>query len=403
MTLETRIRDAFERRANDVRQPGADGWPAIERRIERSHRIRMIGSTAGAVLVIAAALVAIPRLGGRSLEPVTPPISAPTAIPQLVARIPVRAVALAAGEEALWALTSGERVGDRGTLHRIDPARNGVTASIRVGMNPIAVAVGGGSVWVLNGEGCGSTQPCEPGVSPASAEAAEERSVWRIDVESLEIVDRVQVGTRYDLAYGASHAWAVVPGAEGLVRIEGSPAPDNAYRPWGSVAGAGRVRLAVGESLAWAVSEVADSDDRRPLLSVIDLSRRELVETIDIAGHGTAPDVAVGFGSAWVTTGTEASASGLMRIDPATRQIAARISLPDAAPVGLTSVTTGYGYVWATSGRGYLWKIDPTTNSAPIEPLLVGSPPPVPINAVVAGFGSIWVAADDGEIWRFDP
>jgi hypothetical protein len=403
MSLETKVREAFERHANDVRRSAGDAWPGVERRIERSHRIRMIGSLAGAAVVIAAAVVAGPRLGERTLEPVMPPISAPTDVPKLVARIPVRAVALAAGEDALWAITPSDTQG-RGMLRRIDPLSDRVTGAIRIGMDPVAVAVGEGSVWVLHGEGCGWTGPCEPGITPPSWTAAEALSVWRIDARSLEVEDRIRVGTRYDLTFDARHAWVASPGAEGLVRIEGSAEWENAYRPWGSVAGAGPVHLAIGGGTAWVVSHAAESDDRRPLLSVIDLSRRELIDVIDIvASGGATPDLALGFGSVWVTTGTETSASGLMRIDPASRRIVGRIALADAAPVGLTSITTGYGYVWATSTRGYLGKVDPSTNAAPIDPLLIGAAPPVSTSAVVAGFGSIWVAADDGEIWRFVP
>ena len=405
MSLETKIRDAFERHANDGRPGGAEVWPRIERRIERAHRWRMIASLAGAAVLVAVAVVAVPRFGGRMLEPVTPPISEPTDVPQLVARIPVRAVAMASGEDSIWALSSGDRDGDRGTLHRIDPETDRVTGSVRIGRDPSAVAVGAGSVWVLHGEGCGATRPCDPGVPPPSSfEAGDASSVWRIDPRTLAVEDRIYVGTRFDLTFSAGHPWiASTANEEGLARIELNRRPiDNATRPWGSIVGMGRVHLAVGDEMAWAVSETSASDDARPLLSVIDLSRREVVDVVSLVAHGTVPDVTLGFGSAWVTTGTETSASGLMRIDPSSRSLIALIVLPDAAPVGLTSVTPGYGYVWATSARGFLWKIDPTTNSAPIEPLLVGSSPPVPTNAVAAGFGSIWVAADDG-IWRFAP
>ena len=36
------------------------------------------------------------------------------------------------------------------TVVEIDPARNRIVRKIRVGRNPIAVAVGAGSVWVVN-------------------------------------------------------------------------------------------------------------------------------------------------------------------------------------------------------------------------------------------------------------
>src|SRR5688572_8206129 len=190
MSLETEIREAFERHATDAR-PGAYMWPMIEQRIRRAHRSRIIVSAVGAAIAITAVAVAVPRLGSRVVEPLVPPTSAPTAVPRLTAKIPLSAIDLASGLDALWALSLGEAEGEQGTLHRIDPATNRVTGRVRVGVDPSVVAVGEGSLWVLNGAECGTTGPCTPGQrQPLPGEAL---TLWRIDPRSLEVVGKIPV------------------------------------------------------------------------------------------------------------------------------------------------------------------------------------------------------------------
>lgn len=399
MSLETKIRDAFERHANDAR-PGTDVWKGVERRIRRSHRIRLAGSGIAVAALVAAIAVAVPRLTTtRSLEP-DAPTSAPGDVPVLSAKIPLNAVAIASGRDALWAVTDAGEVYLPGTLSRIDPGTNRVTGNVRIGVNPLAVAFGDGSVWVLHGEGCGSPEECQRMRDAREPSPQEVNSLWRIDPRSLEIKDTINVGPASDMTIAGGYGWTV--GAEyGLQRVDLRPDVMSPISVFGSVAGAGRTHLAIGGGYAWITSEVSETPGKA-FLSIIDLKRGALEEILDIIPSGTEPDVAFGFGSAWIVSSSESSASGLMRVDPATRRVIAHVTLQDAAPVGLTSVTTGYGYVWATSARGHLWKVDPITNSAPIDPILIGDTPPAYANAVVTGFGSVWVSGE-GQIWRFDP
>ena len=50
---------------------------------------------------------------------------------------------MAVGERAVWVANAKD-----GTVSRIDPATNQVTATVRVGGSPRDVAVGSGRVWV---------------------------------------------------------------------------------------------------------------------------------------------------------------------------------------------------------------------------------------------------------------
>jgi virginiamycin B lyase len=59
---------------------------------------------------------------------------------------------LDAGPDSLWSANS-----DAGTVSRIDPAANKVTATVRVGRGPRQLAVAPGYLWVSNLNG-GSLQ-----------------------------------------------------------------------------------------------------------------------------------------------------------------------------------------------------------------------------------------------------
>src|SRR2546425_266232 len=65
MSLESDLKEAFERRAGDVYlAPGA--WTRIEARVRRGYRMRLMGLILAAVAVVAGSVVAIPRLIDRA-------------------------------------------------------------------------------------------------------------------------------------------------------------------------------------------------------------------------------------------------------------------------------------------------------------------------------------------------
>src|SRR5262245_11426509 len=113
---------------------------------------------------------------------------------------------------------------------------------------------------------------------------------------------------------------------------------------------------------------------------------------------GSEPyNVAQGFGSVWVTV-----ARGLVRLDPATGAVIARIDV-GGRPWG---VATGGGAVWiANQEDSTVSPIDPSTNAivwrARLDQDPLSSTSPV---GVTIGGGSVW-AADNGsdKVWRLDP
>ena len=113
--------------------------------------------------------------------------------------------------------------------------------------------------------------------------------------------------------------------------------------------------------------------------------------------------VTAGFGSVWVGSSLNRT---LVRIDPATNKTLATISL-GAVPVGLA---VGEGAVWAVGGgdpanprsgplvgEAFLMRIDPLTNTVSARLPLEGA------YGVAVGAGAIWVASAREHLWRVDP
>src|SRR5262245_44460045 len=142
--------------------------------------------------------------------------------------------------------------------------------------------------------------------------------------------------------------------------------------------------------------------DTRGRLSVTSTARLSVVRPLPRADQtipvGSDPyNVAEGFGSVWVTVN-----GGLIRIDPASGAVAARIDV-GGRPWG---VATGGGAVWiANETDGTVSRIDPATNTVVWRARLDQDPPPStnPVGVAFGG-GSVW-AADNGsdKVWRLDP
>lgn len=117
--------------------------------------------------------------------------------------------------------------------------------------------------------------------------------------------------------------------------------------------------------------------------------------TVDV---GVGP-VTAGFGSVWVGSSLHGT---LVRIDPATNETLATISL-GTVPNGLA---VGEGAVWAVggdprsgplTGEAFLMRIDPRTNTVSARLPLEGA------YGVAVGAGAIWVASAREHLWRVDP
>lgn len=131
----------------------------------------------------------------------------------------------------------------------------------------------------------------------------------------------------------------------------------------------------------------------------VELSPR-VTTTINVGPEGQVSSLLFAEGSVWVT-GWNASSSTVLRIDPRTNEVAARIAvrrgnLEDGPFVAWN------GVVWAGAGHE-LVRIDPRTAQVRGDPLPVGKP--IAGTSLLAGEGGLWFVAigTPATINRFDP
>ena len=143
------------------------------------------------------------------------------------------ATSVAFGEDALW-ITSED--GEKGRVTRVNPKTNETVEVIEVGPKPGRVAVGEGAVWTLN-RGNGSVSRIDPGSNKVSA--------------TITIGDAVAEG---EIAAGLGSVWVSAPGVP-IVRID--PANNRAVQKFtgeggGAVLAAhGSLWVAAGPQATW--------------------------------------------------------------------------------------------------------------------------------------------------------
>jgi serine/threonine protein kinase/DNA-binding beta-propeller fold protein YncE len=277
-----------------------------------------------------------------------------------VARGPV---ALSAGPDSVWVAS---RNADR--LRAIDPALDEQAGPRLAAAKPRSVAVGFGSVWVLE-EGTllrfGAGEADEPGDSdPVVIGGFEDPS---------------------DVAVDRRHVWVTDRGPQGRVlRID----PEQNTITGEAAVGRDPRAVATGNGSVW-VANAGDS-------SVIEVDAddaRTLARPIPI---GTRPtDLAVGPDAVWVIDNIGGT---LTRIDLLTG-LADEPIATGARPRG---VTLGYGSVWVAAGglNGSVWRYEQSDGTRIGEPIRVGEDPA----DIDAAAGSIWTADYiDSTVTRIEP
>ena len=160
---------------------------------------------------------------------------------------------------------------------------------------------------------------------------------------------------------------------------------------------AGRHRLAFGAGSVWVAND-------NGTVNRVDPQADHIVgDTIRVAGeHAGLRGAAVGAGAVWVPI---ANHGALARIDVATTRVTATIPLgrPLRDPVGITATDDA---VWVTccafeiAGRpaGKLIRVDPASGKVTARITLPEDP-----LAVAAAPGEVWVATEEGGAIRVDP
>lgn len=237
-------------------------------------------------------------------------VSAETEVTQSIGRFP--SVGFLAVDERGNVYASGW---DAPFVWQIDPRSVTLTKRFRVRSRAIGVAVGGGSLWVVD---------------------RLVNSISRIDLKSGRVADSIRVGTDpLVAAFGFGALW-VANSDDATVSVirPGVARPETIIvrdRPFG---------IAAGEGAVWVGSNTLSTVSR------IDPDTRRVVKDIDVSRAGLQSglfSVAAGAGGVWAANWSELT---LVRIDPKTNRIVARIELPGAP----RDVTTFGDDVWVSLG-----------------------------------------------------
>ena len=283
---------------------------------------------------------------------------------ELLATIPLGTspTSIAVGEGSVWVLDADDR-----TVSQIDPRKRTLVRTFSTGSTPTDLAVGAGALWIGNGV--------------PQARTALPESVSRFDPES-DVVDGTIPLSR---ASGAALVWvsqdslrphiAVTDAAVWVVNpdLRVSRIDPRTNRVVADVAGVRALSIAAGEGEVWIVNdegEVVEIDSRTNAAS----------KPIPVAAESLTA-LAVGAGAVWVA---DPIGGSVWRIDPDPEPILRTIPLE----VGVGGVAFGEGAVWATNEiADEVYRIDPDTNEARVVSRMAAP------RGVAVGEGAVWVTA----------
>jgi DNA-binding SARP family transcriptional activator/ABC-type branched-subunit amino acid transport system substrate-binding protein len=330
-------------------------------------RAGMLVLAAALVLTAAVGAVAVLLVRGEGSEETIAGASAGVLDPrtgELLATIPVGTspTSIAVGEGSVWVLDADDR-----TVSQIDPKERTVVRTFSTGSTPTDLAVGADAIWIGNGVPQSRTALPES-VSRFAAESAvvdETIPLSRASGPALTWVG--QDSLRPHIAVTDAAVWVVNPDLS-VSRID-----PRTNRVVAGVAGVGAVSIAAGEGEVWIVNdggEVVEIDPRTNAAS----------KPIPVAAESLTV-LAVGAGAVWVA---DPLGGSVWRIDPDPDPILRTIPLE----VGVAGVAFGEGAVWATNEiSDEVYRIDPETNEARVVSQM--SAP----RGIAVGEGAVWVTA----------
>ena len=276
------------------------------------------------------------------------------------------AVAVSSG--AVWVANVG------GGVSQIDPSTGRIVGNpIAVGLDPDAVAVGAGAVWVANNG---------------------DNTVSRINPSTGDVVGKpIAVGKQPDsVAVGQGAVWVANDGDNTVSRINSSTG-DVVGKP--IALGFGPDAIAVGEGAVW----VAARSDVDSGVAAINPSTGHVGTPMSVGKPiflaNLQPNaIAAGEGAVWVAN---SRADTVSRINPSTGDV---IGKPIAVGKQPDAIAVGQGAVWvANYGDNTVSPINPSTGQVG-KPIAVGKQP----DAIAVGQGAIWVAnSADNTVSRIAP
>jgi DNA-binding beta-propeller fold protein YncE len=279
-------------------------------------------------------------------------------------------VLLAAAALAAFLLTRGSGALDEvspNSVGMIDPTSNEIVSEAQVGIDPEAVAVGAGGVWVAN---------------------VEDETVSRIDpVDTQATPHTISVdGYPSDVTVGDRSVWVALGAIAELTRI--NPDRTDATTPTpalgeGVMCGAPQASVTFGGGYLWFVCKSADLGRVDPATgrgTSVALEAGLLTSSSPVLPEFA--DVVFGLGSLWIVN---RPANAIVEVDSATSQ-------------KLREITVGQGPTAIAAGPDALWVAnfdeDTVTRVTINGP---GRPPTLTI--IPVGDGPVDVAVGDGGVW----
>jgi DNA-binding SARP family transcriptional activator/streptogramin lyase len=250
------------------------------------------------------------------------------------------------------------------SLVKIDPKTNKVVDVIGVGRLPVATALGGDFVWVVN---VGDST-----LTRVDSNSGDTRTIGGLNNPS---------GITGD---GNGNVWVTTATYESVVRVNGKTLHPDITVPLHHTA----FLPAVGAGSVW-VTEPPFNLGEHGTLARINLATTKLERRFTVGPFPVA--VAIGERAAWVTNGADASVSRIGLGDGSVQRI----------PVGLApgGIVTGFGSIWLTAGTKAIWRLNPGTRQ--VEKIIdVGGAP----FGLTAGPDAVWVTLPEtGTVVRIDP
>jgi YVTN family beta-propeller protein len=275
--------------------------------------------------------------------------------------------AIAAGVVALMGSGATPQFAAPNSVAEIDAKTDRVVRTGTVGVRPLAVAYGAGSLWVAN---------------------LDDETISRVDPRTLRQLHTIPVGeppTGVAIADRAVWVASAVPGRTSVHVRRIDPQFDALGRPrrLSDVVAGSAAAIAAGDRTLWVAPYAG------PLARLDPRTGRVTGRRIDPNAAPTA--LVAGAGAAWMT---DTDGGNVARVDPT--------GLVSSIPVGQrpSGIAVGYGAVWvADAGDDAVVRIDLDTRHVTTT-IPVGRSPA----GVAVGAGSVWVAdSGDGTVTRIDP
>ncbi len=213
------------------------------------------------------------------------------------------------------------------------------------------------------------------------------RGITRYDLETGDLLGEIETNDiclAMDEGFGSLWAGDCVDNALLRIDVTTGELVATISMPFASLPGESSV--AVGDDGVWMLSTGAQPD-----LVRIDPATNEVADTFPAPSGATA--VRAGDGSLWIT---RAHAGQLLRVDPATGEELAEI---DVAPES-TFLAFGEGGVWTMGSTGEVVHVDPETNSVVA---IIPTGGQVDHGDVAVGGGYVWARISESLFAQIDP